>query len=112
MQCAAVGSTVVVSNRGFGIGPLRSLRSKRGLVVVAGDPKDDPFHDPAVCPTKISNTEIDLLPNSENSFAVLGNLGLLGSKGKCLQSLNYFKGSFLYFPWKKQIKYRISVHTF
>ena len=55
MQCAAVGSTVVVSNRGFGIGPLRSLRSKRGLVVVAGDPKDDPFHDPAVCPTEINN---------------------------------------------------------
>ena len=55
MQCAAVGSNVVVSNRGFGIGPLRSLRSKRGLVVVAGDPKDDPFHDPAVCPTEINN---------------------------------------------------------
>ena len=64
MQCAAVGSTVVVSNRGFGIGPLRSLRSKKGLVVVADDPKDDPFHDPAVCHTEINNTEIDLLQSS------------------------------------------------
>ena len=86
MQCAAVGSTVVVSNRGFGIGPLRSLRSKRGLVVVADDPKDDPFHDPAVCHTGINNTEI----RRSTAKFIKGiyrfcELGLLGGKGKFLQ---------------------------
>ena len=82
MQCAAaVGSTVVVSNRGFGIGPLRSLRSKRGLVVVADDPKDDPFHDPAVCHTEINNTEIDLLQSSYKTDLQFLRFGPFGRQG-------------------------------
>ena len=40
--------------------------------------------------SKINNTEIDLLPNSLNVFAILGYFGTLGSQGSKRKFLQFF----------------------